>query len=243
MYAIVRTGGKQYRVEEGRSLDVELLPAKEGASVELDNVLLIADNGKVTVGTPIIEGARVMADVELHGRQKKIVVFKYKSKVRTRKKTGHRQHFTRLAVTEILRPGHARVPRKPRLLKHPLRKLALLPQLQKKRRLLPRRRRRSGARTSPLPLRHLRLLALPPSQSGRASQRSPRRLLRNPLLLTQAVQKLMFLLPKRKRSPRASARRGALRRRPARTRSRPWLIRKVEEAHETAAIVGAAVSA
>ena len=105
MYAIVRTGGKQYRVEEGRSLDVELLPAKEGASVELDNVLLIADNGKVTVGTPIIEGARVMADVELHGRQKKIVVFKYKSKVRTRKKTGHRQHFTRLAVTEILRPG------------------------------------------------------------------------------------------------------------------------------------------
>ncbi len=105
MYAIVRTGGKQYRVEEGRSLDVELLPAKEGASVELDNVLLIADNGDLTVGTPLIEGARVLADVESHGRQKKIVVFKYKAKVRTRKKTGHRQHFTRLAVTEILRPG------------------------------------------------------------------------------------------------------------------------------------------
>ena len=105
MYAIVRTGGKQYRVEEGRSFDVELLPAKEGASVELDNVLLIADDGKVTVGTPIIEGARVIADVESHGRQKKIVVFKFKSKVRTRKKTGHRQHFTRLAVTEILLPG------------------------------------------------------------------------------------------------------------------------------------------
>ena len=105
MYAIVRTGGKQYRVEEGRSFDVELLPAKEGASVELDNVLLIADNGNVTVGTPIIEGARVIADVESHGRQKKIVVFKFKAKVRTRKKTGHRQHFTRLAVTEILRPG------------------------------------------------------------------------------------------------------------------------------------------
>ncbi|MCH7580880.1 MAG: 50S ribosomal protein L21 [Chloroflexi bacterium] len=105
MYAIVRTGGKQYRVEEGRSFDVELLPAKEGASVELDNVLLIADDGNVTVGTPIIEGARVIADVESHGRQKKIVVFKFKAKVRTRKKTGHRQHFTRLAVTEILRPG------------------------------------------------------------------------------------------------------------------------------------------
>jgi len=120
MYAIIRTGGKQYRVEEGRSLDVELLPAKEGASVELDNVLLIANDGEVTVGTPLIEGARVMADVESHGRQKKIVVFKYKAKVRTRKKTGHRQHFTRLAVTEILAPGQAskaakpkRKPRKP----------------------------------------------------------------------------------------------------------------------------------
>ena len=114
MYAIVRTGGKQYRVEEGRSFDVELLPAKEGASVELDNVLLIADDGKVTVGTPIIEGARVIADVESHGRQKKIVVFKFKSKVRTRKKTGHRQHFTRLAVTEILLPGQESKAAKPK---------------------------------------------------------------------------------------------------------------------------------
>lgn len=114
MYAIVRTGGKQYRVEEGRSFDVELLKAKEGASVELDNVLLIADDGDVTVGTPIIEGARVMADVESHGRQPKIVVFKYKSKVRTRKKTGHRQHFTRLAVTEILRAGETSKAAKPK---------------------------------------------------------------------------------------------------------------------------------
>ena len=114
MYAIVRTGGKQYRVEEGRSFDVELLPAKEGASIELDSVLLIADNGSVTIGTPIIEGARVIADVESHGRQKKIVVFKYKSKVRTRKKTGHRQHFTRLAVTEILLPGQESKAAKPK---------------------------------------------------------------------------------------------------------------------------------
>ncbi len=114
MYAIVRTGGKQYRVEEGRSFDVELLPAKEGASVELDHVLLIADNGNVTVGTPIIEGARVIADVESHGRQKKIVVFKFKAKVRTRKKTGHRQHFTRLAVTEILQPGQESKAAKPK---------------------------------------------------------------------------------------------------------------------------------
>ena len=105
MYAIVRSGGKQHRVEEGRSFTVELLPVEEGAQVELNDVLLIADNGQVTVGTPTIEGARVLTQVEAHGRAKKIIVFKYKAKVRTRKKTGHRQHFTRLTVQEILRPG------------------------------------------------------------------------------------------------------------------------------------------
>ena len=105
MYAIVRTGGKQYRVEEGSDVTVERLPAEEGATVELDDVLLIADNGDVTLGTPAIEGARVLAHVEENGRAKKIIVFKYKAKVRTRKKTGHRQSFTRLAVREILRPG------------------------------------------------------------------------------------------------------------------------------------------
>jgi large subunit ribosomal protein L21 len=105
MYAIVRTGGKQYRVEAGRAVTVERLPAEEGSMVELGDVLMIADDGEVTVGTPLIEGARVMAEVETHGRAKKIIVFKYKAKVRTRKKTGHRQSFTKLAVREILRPG------------------------------------------------------------------------------------------------------------------------------------------
>ena len=105
MYAIVRTGGKQYRVEEGRAITVERLPAEEGSTVELDEVLLIADDGEVTIGTPLIEGARVLAQVETNGRAKKIIVFKYRAKVRTRKKTGHRQAFSRLAVTEILRPG------------------------------------------------------------------------------------------------------------------------------------------
>jgi large subunit ribosomal protein L21 len=105
MYAIVKTGGKQYRVEEGRSLDVELLPAEEGATVELVDVLLIAEDGTVTVGTPTIEGARVLAHVDRHGRAKKIIVFTYKNKVRTRSKTGHRQWFTRLTVEDILRPG------------------------------------------------------------------------------------------------------------------------------------------
>jgi len=105
MYAIVRTGGKQYRVEEGRSVRVERLPGEEGAQVELGDVLMIANDGDVTVGTPTIEGARVLAEVEAQGRAKKIIVFKYKSKVRARKKTGHRQAFTQLAVQEILAPG------------------------------------------------------------------------------------------------------------------------------------------
>ena len=105
MYEIVRTGGKQYRVEEGRAITVERLPAEEGSTVELGEVLLIADDGEVTIGTPLIEGARVLAQVETNGRAKKIIVFKYRAKVRTRKKTGHRQAFSRLAVTEILRPG------------------------------------------------------------------------------------------------------------------------------------------
>jgi large subunit ribosomal protein L21 len=73
--------------------------------VELDDVLLIADDGNVEVGSPTIDGARVLATIEEQGRDKKILVFKYKAKVRTRKKTGHRQRFTRLAVEQIVRPG------------------------------------------------------------------------------------------------------------------------------------------
>lgn len=106
MYAIVKTGGKQYRVEAGRTLEVERLPQGEGETVELGEVLMIsADGGGVTIGTPVIDGARVLASVEAHGKAPKIVVYKYKNKVRTRKKTGHRQPFTRLTVEQILMPG------------------------------------------------------------------------------------------------------------------------------------------
>lgn len=119
MYAIVRTGGKQYRVEEGRHIDVERLPEEAGATVELKDVLLIAEDGSVTVGSPVIDGARVVADVELHGRAKKIIVFKYKSKVRSRRMAGHRQNFTRLAVREILLPGQ-----EPKTIEKPKRRAA-----------------------------------------------------------------------------------------------------------------------
>lgn len=114
MYAIVRTGGKQYRVEEGRSVVVERLPVEEGETVELKDVLLIAQNDDVTVGAPIIDGARVVAEVEENGRHKKIVVFKYKAKVRARTKNGHRQRFTKLAVREILLPGQEPKTAKPK---------------------------------------------------------------------------------------------------------------------------------
>ena len=112
-YAIVKTGGKQYRVSAGDVIDVEKLPLEEGASVELTDVLMLTQGEAVTVGTPGIEGARVMGTIEQHGRGKKIVVFRFKSKTRQGKKTGHRQDFTRLRITDIL-TGDAPRPRRRR---------------------------------------------------------------------------------------------------------------------------------
>lgn len=98
----MRTGGKQHRVEPNQLLDVERLPAAVGDTVELLDVLLVADGDEVTIGRPTVTGARVIAEVVEHGREKKIVVFKYKPKTRYRKKTGHRQAYTRLAIRQIL---------------------------------------------------------------------------------------------------------------------------------------------
>lgn len=105
MYAVIRTGGKQYRVEEGRAIKVERLAGEPGDTVELGEVLLMANGDDVTVGAPFIEGARVVGTIAEQGRSKKIVVFRYKAKTRQRKKTGHRQHFTRLLVSDILTKG------------------------------------------------------------------------------------------------------------------------------------------
>jgi large subunit ribosomal protein L21 len=104
MYAVIRTGGKQYTVREGETLDVELLPATAGESVELSDVLMLGEGGDVTVGTPLVAGAKVVADIVEHGKGEKIIVFKYKPKTRYRKKIGHRQRFTRLAIREIVAP-------------------------------------------------------------------------------------------------------------------------------------------
>jgi len=101
VYAIIRSGGKQYRVQEGATIDVELLPTAEGERVELSDVLFLDEDGRVTVGTPTVAGVKVVAEVVSHGRGPKIIVFKYKAKTRYRKKTGHRQSFTRLAIQRI----------------------------------------------------------------------------------------------------------------------------------------------
>ncbi len=111
LYAVVRTGGKQYRVQEGRSLTIDRLPGEPGESVELRDVLLLADGDDVTVGSPLIEGARVLGTIAEQGRAKKIIVFRYKSKTRSRKKTGHRHAFTRVQVEDILAPGQEPKPK------------------------------------------------------------------------------------------------------------------------------------
>jgi len=122
IYAVIRSGGKQYKVEPSQLLDVELLPADVGAVVELSDVLLVADGDDVTVGQPLVAGARVVAEVVEHGRGPKIIVFKYKNKTRYRRRTGHRQSYTRLAIRQILvgaepaavaAPAKARRPRAP----------------------------------------------------------------------------------------------------------------------------------
>jgi large subunit ribosomal protein L21 len=111
MYAIVETGGKQYRVKPGDTVAVERLTGEPGESLDLDRVLLVAGNGnKARIGSPGVEGAVVRAEVVEHIRGEKIIVFRYKSKVRYRRKTGHRQALTRLRITDILLDGQSSLP-------------------------------------------------------------------------------------------------------------------------------------
>ena len=100
-YAIVQTGGKQYRVQPGDTVRVESLRGDEGDTVEFDRILMVSDEGRVIVGNPNIPGAKVTAEIVTQGRDDKIIVFKYKAKTRYRRKNGHRQPFTDLKVTEI----------------------------------------------------------------------------------------------------------------------------------------------
>ena len=101
MYAVIKTGGKQYRVAEGDVLKVEKLTAAAGESVEINDVLLIANGEELKVGAPVIEGARVTAEVVAHGRGPKIKIIKFKRRKHHRKQMGHRQWFTELKITGI----------------------------------------------------------------------------------------------------------------------------------------------
>ncbi len=105
IYAIIETGGKQYKVTEGQTIEVERLAAEEGGKVKLDKVLVIADGDNITVGKPYIDGARVIATVKKNDRGDKITIFKYKAKVRYRRKKGHHQLNTSLNIDNILPPG------------------------------------------------------------------------------------------------------------------------------------------
>ncbi|MFH1086295.1 MAG: 50S ribosomal protein L21 [Chloroflexota bacterium] len=101
MYAVIETGGKQYRVEVGQTIDVERLEAGVGDPVTLERVLLVSDDATTRVGQPTLVGASVAATVVEHTRGPKLIAFKYKAKERYRRKLGHRQDYTRLRIDDI----------------------------------------------------------------------------------------------------------------------------------------------
>jgi large subunit ribosomal protein L21 len=101
MYAVISTGGKQYKVRAGDTLKVERLAAEEGSTIQFDKVLLVEDEGKVTVGAPFVEGGCVSAMVKSHGRHTKVKVVKFKRRKKYRRTQGHRQFFTEVAIKSI----------------------------------------------------------------------------------------------------------------------------------------------
>ncbi len=101
MYAVFKTGGKQYRATTGDKLKVEKIEAEKGATVELDQVLMVGEGEDVKVGTPLLEGGKVTAVVVDHGRNDKIKIIKFKRRKHHMKRAGHRQYFTQIEITGI----------------------------------------------------------------------------------------------------------------------------------------------
>ena len=101
MYAVIETGGKQYKVQKGDVIYIEKLNNEVGTNYSFDKVLLVADEGNLSVGDPIVKGAKVEGTILSHGKSKKIVVFKYKAKKNERKKQGHRQPYTKVKIEKI----------------------------------------------------------------------------------------------------------------------------------------------
>jgi large subunit ribosomal protein L21 len=101
MYAVFQSGGKQHRVTEGQTIRLEKLDAETGATVEFDKVLLVANGEKIEIGTPFVNGGKVVAEVVSHGRGEKIKIVKFRRRKHSRKQMGHRQWFTEVKVTGI----------------------------------------------------------------------------------------------------------------------------------------------
>ena len=101
MYAVIKTGGKQYRVSQGDTLQVEKLDASEGDSVEFDQVLMVGEGDDVKIGTPYVEGSLVTARVKAQGRSKKVEIIKFRRRKHHMKRMGHRQDFTEVEITGI----------------------------------------------------------------------------------------------------------------------------------------------
>ena len=101
MYAVIKTGGKQYRVSSGEKLKVEQLAADVGSEITIDQVLMVADGDKVSIGKPLVEGASVKATVVNHGRGEKVRIFKMRRRKHSKKQQGHRQNYTEIQVGQI----------------------------------------------------------------------------------------------------------------------------------------------
>ncbi len=101
MYAVIKTGGKQYKVEQGQKIRVEKINAESGASIDLDKVLMVADGEDIKFGTPFLDGSKVTATITEHGRGKKIRIIKFRRRKHHKKTQGHRQAYTELEITGI----------------------------------------------------------------------------------------------------------------------------------------------
>ena len=101
MFAVIKTGGKQYKVSKGTKLRVESLPLEEGEALEIKEVLMVANGDEIKVGQPFLEGSSVQATVLGHGRGKKVEIIKFRRRKHHRKQMGHRQNYTELEITEI----------------------------------------------------------------------------------------------------------------------------------------------
>jgi large subunit ribosomal protein L21 len=110
MYAVIKSGGKQHRVTEGETLKLEKIEAATGETIQFDEVLLVTDGDNITIGTPVVEGAAVTAEILSHGRGDKIRIIKFRRRKHSMTRQGHRQWFTEVKITEILASGAKKAP-------------------------------------------------------------------------------------------------------------------------------------